>query len=742
MKKNIKVVLCGNPNCGKTTIFNKLTKSLYKVANYPGVTVDIKEGISEIDGNKIEVIDLPGIYSLSAHSKEEIIARDYILKEKPDLIINIIDSSNLKRSLYLTTELMELEVPIILVCNKKDLASYHGIEIDFEKLSSLLEVKIVETIASKSIGIEDILKIALDVVKNKNDSKGIFIHFSKEIDSCLSEIQNHLENEPRARLRSIKLLEDDKEYKIDDEILNKVVSEQKNKIKDKKSIEEIISLDRHLFLQKLVLSVLKKQYEHKETLSDKLDHFFTHKYFGLPIFLAIIFLIFQFTFFIGSYPTIFLEKFFDKISYFILNIWTAPSLLRSLVVDGIINGVGSVLVFVPNILLLFIAITILEESGYMARAALVMDRIMHKIGLHGRSFLPMIIGFGCTVPAIESTRILENKRDRLTTILVLPLISCSAKLAVFTLLIPAFFSAKNSALILFGLYLIGIVLAIVVIKLFRKTLLKGENIPFIMEMPSYQIPSFKNMFISTWEKAGVYVKKAGSFIMLFSIVFWFLSIYPKDEKAEKTFLTSFKNLQEKTQRDLEKIAPKEVLEDFFIKSEKQKNIKNYKLDLVKNKSNILEKKIKEIENSFNHSAAFLKEEKAKDQLEYSLVGSVGKALIPVFSPLGFDWRINTALLGAISAKEVFISQLSIIFATGDDYSNIGVLQNKIKSSYSKLQGFCILLFLLISAPCIATIAMTRKETASFKWAFFQIGYLTILAYVITLFIYQTFSHFI
>ena len=739
--KKINVALVGNPNCGKTTLFNKLTRSFHKVANYPGVTVDIREGSYKYKNQAISFVDLPGIYSLSVHSKEEIIARDYILRERPDFIVNIVDACNLENSLYLTTELMELEVPIILVLNKMDLAEKRGVQIDVEKLSKLLEVTIVETVGAKSIGIEDLLKVITS--KREKREKGIFIPFSKEVEESLKDIELLLENDLKKRWKAIKLLENEGDFKPEEAHLKELVLTCRKKIEKKASVEEIISRDRHRYISQLVKDLLKAPVEQKDTFSDKIDRFILNRFLGIPIFLVVIYLVFQLTFSLGAYPTLLLEDVFDKVTVWILKNWQSQSYLRSLLVDGIISGVGSVLAFVPNILLLFIGISLLEESGYMARVAYLMDRIMHKIGLHGRSFLPFIIGFGCTVPAIMSTRILENKRDRLTTILVLPFISCSAKLAVFTLLIPSFFSAKEGGIVLFLLYFIGIFLAIVFIKIFRKTLFKGSNIPFIMDMPSYQVPSMKCILISTWDKAGIYVKKAGTFILAFSIVFWFLSVMPKDSANEKKYekaLTILENSQREKIDKIDMSSKADLLQIFNQQISTMRYVKNFKLDLlkgVKEKSPHTKKELGIVQNEFNQTLNLLKEEKYKNQLEYSFIGRLGRIMQPIFQPLGFDWKIDTALLGALSAKEVFISQLSIIFSVGGESSNVRMLQNKLKANYTPIVGFCILLFMLISAPCIATIAMTKKETSSYKWAFFQIAFFTILAYVVTLIVFQT-----
>jgi len=716
MKKQIKVALAGNPNCGKTTIFNKITNSRHKVANYPGVTVEKKEGVLSFQDCSISIVDLPGIYDLNVLSEDEMVSRKFILEEKPDIIVNIIDSSNVERSLFLTTQLMELEVPLLLVCNKIDLAKTQGVETHFQKLSSFLEVAIVETIGNKGKGIDEILKAIVSIAVNGKVSKGVFVKFSEDIEKNIDIVKRHLEhkNLNQIRWKSIRLLEQDP----------LVIKEQDGQTLslidtlEKKLFTENVTEERQRFISRLSKEVVKRSFDDRQTVSDKIDRVVTNKYLGMPIFLIVMFLMFQMTFSLGSYPTHFLQNIFNKLTFAISSFWNTDSMLSSLLVDGILSGVGSVIIFFPNILLLFIAISILEESGYMARAAYVMDNVMHKIGLHGKSFIPMLIGFGCTVPAIMSSRILDNKRDKLTTILVLPLFPCSAKLAVFALLIPAFFSPFWGGMVLFSLYLIGLLLAIVIIKVLRKTIFKGENIPFIMEMPPFQVPSFKLIFLNAWDKLSIFVKKAATFILGVCIILWFLSKFPVDHDAKKDYEEKFSVNQKEMQSQLAPI----FLNEFKLQSDKQKYLKNFELDL-KNPE------IKNLQKNFNEEVKKLKSEKSQKELSYSYLGKIGKFIEPAFKPLGFDFRIDLALLSSLAAKELFISQLGILFA-----DNIS-LQESLKSNYSQLTGFSVLLFLLISAPCIATFAMARKE-ASLFFAVFQFFALTFFAYLLTFTFFQ------
>ncbi|MBN2480013.1 MAG: ferrous iron transport protein B [Parachlamydiales bacterium] len=658
----IKIALIGNPNCGKTTLFNAITGFRQKIGNYPGVTVEKKCGIKKIGDITLEIIDLPGIYSLGAHSDDERVAKNYILEEKPDIVINIIDASNLEKSLFLTTELMELDRPILLAMNMTDIVKRNDIEIDYEFLKSILEVEIVEIIANKKIGLDLLLEKAINLSK-KEKSRGINVKFSSDVESAILEIEKKISDShslKEKRLLALKFLENDKDFflKYGTHSLKKIVEIQKEKIEKKylDHFDMIIQRQRHEFLREILKKTIFRKEQFEKTFSDKIDSIVTNKYLGLPLFLLIMFLIFEFTFSLGAYPTILLEKIFKGLSSFLMNIWPKNSflLIRSLLIDGVIAGVGSVLSFLPNIMILFFSISILEDSGYMARAAFILDRIMHKLDLHGKSFIPMLIGFGCSVPAIMATRFLENKKDRLITILAIPLIACSAKLVVFTLIIPAFFEKAYQPIVLFSLYLIGIILAIISIKLFKLTLFKKESFSFVMELPEYKLPSFFALFMHMWDRSKEYIKKAGTLILGFSIVLWFLSTFP---------------------------------------------MHNDKKDISK-----------------------------------SYVAKIGNFIEPVFKPLGFDWKINTSLISSFAAKEVFVSQLSVIYATKD--SDRGYFQKELRKDYSKLQAYAIMLFILISTPCMATIAITKKELNSFKWALFQLFYLTALAYAVTLIFYQ------
>jgi len=672
--KKITVALAGNPNSGKTTIFNSLTGMRQHVGNWPGVTVEKKQGRCRYQNYDMDIIDLPGTYSLTAYSVEELVARNFIVEQKPDIVVDVIDASNVERNLYLAVQLMELNVPLVLAFNMSDIARRRGLVFDIEKLSILLGTKIVQTIGNKQQGIDELLKAVVETVHQQNNYAA-GIKYGEEIEDELEKLLHKLQAEKKLLEKydggwiAIKLLEQDEE--ILKQIQNPETLETvQNSVKHLQTIfgeePEIIIADRRYgFISGACQEAVKNTIETRHSRSDMIDAVITHRLFGLPIFIILMYIVFDLTFRVGKYPMAALEYLFSLLSRFIAGAWPAgqESLIKSLLIDGVIGGVGGVLVFLPNILLLFMAIAILEDTGYMARAAFVTDRIMHKIGLHGKSFIPMLIGFGCTVPAIMACRILENRRNRITTMLVLPLFSCGARITIYALFIPAFFAPKWRGAMMLLIYFVGIALAVISAKILRSTLLKGETIPFVMELPPYRMPTLLAVLIHMWERGWLYLKKAGTVILAISIVLWFAGNFPRPAKE---------------------IEPQAA---------------------------------------------------GQKKLEYSIIGHVGTVLEPVFKPLGFDRKVVTALIGAVAAKEVFVAQMSITYAISE-HEDISVLQKRLRADYTPLQAFCIMLFCLISAPCIATLAVTRAETGRWGWAVFQWAGLTALAYVITLVVYQ------
>jgi len=679
--KKITVALAGNPNSGKTTIFNMLTGSHQHVGNYPGVTVEKKEGLCKYKDYEITFVDLPGTYSLTAYSIEELVARNFIIDEQPDLVVDIVDASNIERNLYLATQLIEMNVPLVLAFNMSDIAKQRGMVFDIQQLSRLLQASIVPTIGNKAKGKTELLDAIIETASRGKVQRTHKVSYGQEIETELASIETLICAEERqlaekygSRWLAVKLLEQDSDVTAKVQV-KKVLDAAAASLAHLRTIfgdePEIVIADRRYgFISGACQETIKTTVESRHSSSDMIDAILLNRVLGLPIFLILMYLVFFLTFKIGEYPMSWLEHFFDWTGKTIAGFWPVSSnnALKSLLVDGVISGVGGVLVFLPNILLLFFAIAILEDSGYMARAAFIMDRVMHKIGLHGKSFIPMLIGFGCSVPAIMGTRILENKRNRFTTIMVIPLMSCGARLTIYMLIIPAFFPEKWHGPMLWLIYLIGIILAIICIKILRLTVFRGETIPFVMELPPYRMPTIKSLCIHMWQRGWMYLRKAGTIILAVSILLWAASSYPKPDPESL--------------RGLNRQQAQQV------------------------------------------------------SLKYSVVGRLGRAIEPALKLLGFDWKIGTALIGATAAKEVFVSQLAIVYAVGSTDSEETTLREKLQANYTPLTGFCIMLFCLIYAPCIATIAMTKYETGSWRWALFQFFGLTALAYVITFVVYQ------
>ena len=680
MDRKITVALAGNPNSGKTTIFNNLTGFRQHVGNYPGVTVEKKEGRCRHGEIEITVVDLPGTYSLTAYSLEELVARKAILDEQPDLVVDIVDASNLERHLYLAVQLMELGVPLILAFNMSDVAKVRGLKFDLPTLSRLLGAPIVQTVGNRNTGTHDLIHAILSAATGESRPQPVPIRYGWEIEEELTKIRALIDESGALgtydpRWLALKLLEGDAEIqqKIESETLRSQVEASIAHLQTifGDSPEFVIADRRYGFISGACQETVRSTVEMRHTMSDRIDTVVTSQALGLPIFLVLMYLVFYLTFTLGEYPMHWIEGFFGWLAGAISGWWPASSdsSLRSLLVDGIIGGVGGVIVFLPNILLLFFAIAVLEDSGYMARAAFIMDRLMHKIGLHGKSFIPMLIGFGCTVPAIMATRILEGRRDRLTTMLVLPLFSCGARVPIYALIVPAFFGPSLRAPVVMLIYVIGIVLAGLAAKLIRTTVFRGESTLFVMELPPYRVPTVKGTLVHMWDRGWLYLRKAGTVILGISILLWALTSYPR-------------------------------------------------------------------KTDFTESGAVTPQDRQAAQLSHSFAGRIGHAIEPILKPMGFDWRIGTALIGASAAKEVFVSQMAIVFAVGETDSDTRALSGKLREAYSPLTGFCIALFCLIAAPCMVTVAITRSESGSWKWALLQWGGLTVSGYICTVIVYQ------
>lgn len=696
MSKQLTIALAGNPNSGKTTIFNNLTGSRQHVGNYPGVTVERKEGQLRYRNYEIKVIDLPGTYSLTAYSPDEVVARNVIIYDKPDLIVNVVDASNIERNLYLTAQLKELEIPIILVLNMIDVAEANGLKFNYTVLSNLIGLRIVKTIGTKNQGTEAILHAVVQMIEGKLNIGDRAIKYNNNIETEISKIQNLLLfcNEDAqdkkleklfpirlARWIAIKLLENDSEVKQKISTLTDaaIIMEQVNKsrttlTKQSNDDPEMLIVDgRYAFIRGACQEALTYTQIDRITITEKIDKVLLNRVVGLPIFLGIMWLLFQLTFTLGSTPMNWIESGFSFLGK-IAEHYLPDGLLKSLIIDGIISGVGGVVTFLPNIVLLFLGIALLEGTGYMARAAFVMDKIMHTVGLHGKSFVPMLTGFGCTIPAIMATRTLENENDRLVTMLITPLMSCGARLPVYTLLIAAFFPLEIAGNILFSIYLIGIILAIAMAKLFRTFLLPGKSEPFVMELPSYKLPTLKSVLLQMWERSWLYLKKAGTIILAASIVMWSLFTFPSVDKMGNEFASP------------------------------------------------------------------------SIQMENSYAGQIGKAVEPIIKPLGLDWRSGIALIAGFSAKEVVVSTLGTLYSMEDidsleeeeKYHALRSFAEKAreKSGYTPLNAYVLMLFTLIYVPCMATIAVFKKETNGWKWPTFMVGYTTVLAWIVCFVVYQ------
>ncbi len=711
------IAVAGNPNAGKTTIFNNLTGARQHVGNYPGVTVEWKEGRLKRGDLDLRIVDLPGTYSLTAFSEEELVARDYLLHHAPDVVVNVVDASNLERNLFLTTELLELGLPVILVLNMTDVAQRHGLGVDMRRLADRLGVMVVPAVGHRNEGTEGIIEAVAQLVAHTASlpaaaqvckvtspspeaSKAALapghpgrVTYSPTVESAISRVSESLPDYPYRRWLATKLLDNDEEALKelpDTESRHAVLAEAEDFLtaSDGKP-DTVLAKGRYDFIHTVCEAVQHRVGEERKTRSDRLDRVIMHPVWGVPIFLGMMYLVFTATFSLGNPGMNVIETGFNWLSGLLNSLWGEGSVspLRSLLVDGIIGGVGGVLVFLPNIVLLFLAIAVLEGTGYMARAAFVMDRFMSKVGLHGKSFIPLLIGFGCTVPAIMATRTLETRRDRLITMMVLPLMSCGARLPIYALLIPAFFAPKWQGPVLWIIYVTGIVLALVAARLLRATVFRGETTPFLMELPPYRMPTLRSLLVQMWTRAWLYVQKAGTVILGASILLWVLTFYPK--------------------------PPADYMPP-------------HGFDAVRGQS-MESRPFGELTDHDQIQAA---------ELSYSVAGRVGRLLEPVLKPLGFDWRIGTSLVGAIAAKEVFVAQMGVVFAVGEANEESADLRGQLQARYTPLVGLCIMIFALISTPCVATFAITRAEAGSIRWALAQAWGLTLLAWVVTFLVYR------
>ena len=710
-RRTINVALVGNPNCGKTSLFNIASGAHEHVGNYSGVTVDAKEGFFDFQGYHFRIVDLPGTYSLSAYTPEELYVRKHIIEETPDVIINVADSSNLERNFYLTTQLIDMNVRMVIALNMYDELESSGNKLDYIKLSQLIGVPMIPTVCRRGEGIDQLFHVIIgiyeggDFLSQKGEIRSeiledlrdwhktyvpdhefgshkeevdarprgymrhIHINHGPELERSIEEVKKAIsQNEDirhkySTRFLSIKLLENDKE--IENFISTLPNGKEIIAIRNKETLrirkvmnedsEQAITDAKYGFITGALKETFTDNHLEKEQTTRVIDSIVTHRIWGYPIFFLFLYIMFEGTFVLGDYPMQGIEWLVDQLGNLIRNNM-AEGPLKDLLIDGIIGGVGGVIVFLPNILILYFFISILEDSGYMARAAFIMDKIMHRMGLHGKSFIPLIMGFGCNVPAIMATRTIEDRKSRLITMLVNPLMSCSARLPIYLVMIGAFFPNCASFMLL-CIYTAGILLAVIMARIFSKFLVKGEDSPFVMELPPYRMPTSKSIMRHTWEKGAQYLKKMGGIIMIASIIIWFLGYYPQHDAYESV-------------------------------AEQQKN---------------------------------------------SYIGQIGKAIEPVIKPLGFDWKLGIGLISGVGAKELVVSTLGVLYTNEGDVENVN-LSNRIP--ITPLVALAYMLFVLIYFPCIATFAAIKQESGSWKWAIFTAGYTTGLAWLVAFTVFQ------
>ena len=714
--KTINVALVGNPNCGKTSLFNFASGAHEHVGNYSGVTVDAKEGIFHQDGYTFRIVDLPGTYSLSAYTPEELYVRKHLNEAQPDVVINVVDASNLERNLYLTTQLIDMDVRMVIALNMFDELKNQGNKFDYESLAKMIGTPIIPTISKSGFGIKELFQRVIQVYEEQDPViRHIHINYGDSLERGIQNIAHALKENAdlptsiSKRYLSIKLLEGDREIEGHIKEYPNGADLLKERDRNAAQISELLSTDcetaltdaRYGFIQGALRETFEQNKIKEATSTQIIDLIVTHKVLGFPIFLLFMWIMFEATFRIGDYPMGWIESLVELIGNLVQS-HMPEGPLKDLLVDGIIGGVGGVIVFLPNILILYFFISFMEDSGYMARAAFIMDKIMHKMGLHGKSFIPLVMGFGCNVPAIMASRTIESRNSRMITMLVNPLMSCSARLPVYVLLTSAFFP-KNGGAILLTIYVTGILLAVLMARLFRRYLFNDEDVPFVMELPPYRMPTGKSILIHMWEKAKQYLHKMGGIILVASIIIWFLGYFPRHTE----------------------------------------------------KSELFDRQIAETEQSVTLSAEEKANELARiehlrtmDHQENSYIGHIGKAIEPILRPLGFDWKISVSLLSGMAAKEIVVSTLSVLY-TGDADDEQGLSERLANDRdaegnlvFTPLIALSLMFFVLIYFPCIATVTAIVKESNSWKWGLFVIGYTCALAWIVSFAVFQIGSLFV
>jgi ferrous iron transport protein B len=718
--KTINVALVGNPNSGKTTLYNQLSGSRERVGNYSGVTVDIKKTTFVSNGYTFNFFDLPGTYSLSAYSAEEIYVRKFIYEETPDIVINVLDATNLERNMFLTTQLIDMDLRVVVALNMYDELRKNNQNLNYENLGKLIGIPFVPTVSSKGQGLEELIQTVIQVYEGIDaTTRHIHINYGSEIESSIREIRAKIkENKPitdkiSSRFLALKLLEKDKhvlELLADYPNFMEIAATTHKEIKRiellyNEDSETVVTDAKYAFISGALKETLHEPVPVVNTLSDKIDRLMTHPRLALPLFAFILFVVFYTTFTLGAYPMEWIDMGVSWLSNGLRDIMP-EGMLKDLLIDGIITGTGSVLIFLPNILILFFFISLLEGTGYMARAAFIMDKIMHRFGLHGRSFIPMIMGFGCNVPAILATRTLRNPGDRLLTMLIVPFMSCSARLPVYILIISAFFESFQ-ALILIGIYAFGIILAFITAQIFNRLLFRNKETPFVMELPTYRMPTVRNIVFNMWEKTQHYLKKIGTVILIGVVIIWALEYFPRETENSASFVNRIETIE--NQQLPEEISA-ELLEEVKIEME-------------------------------------------SDRLMNSYIGRLGKVMQPVMAPLGFDWKMSIALLAGLPAKEIIISTMGVLYQSDVDESTVN-LQEKLKNEehdrgkmkgqkvFNTASAMAFLIFILIYFPCIGVVATIKNESGSWKWGIFSVLYTTILAWIMAFFTYNIFRLFL
>ncbi|MBP1676833.1 MAG: ferrous iron transport protein [Bacteroidetes bacterium] len=714
--KVINVALVGNPNCGKTTLFNYASGAHERVGNYSGVTVDAKEATMKKEGYTFRIVDLPGTYSITEYSPEELYVRKHITEKHPDIVINVVDASNLERNLFLTTQLIDMNIKVVIALNMYDELEDKGAKFNYTALGEMIGIPFIPTVASKGKGIDELFAKLIEVYEEQDPTvRHIHVNYGLSIEKAINDIQHEIWKNPAIRVQlssrfvAIKLLETDKTMlewlrKFDNYENIKVVAEKAIATLEKEygeRSETIITDAKYGFIDGALKETYRQAKADKRKTKRELDDILTHRFWGFPIFFFFMWLMFQATFTLGSYPMDWIDAGVGALSEWLQSIMPAGP-VRDLVIDGIIGGCGGVIVFLPNILILFFFISLMEDTGYMARASFIMDKLMHKIGLHGKSFIPLVMGFGCNVPAIMATRTLDNRKDRILTMIITPFMSCSARLPVYVLLISAIFP-ENQGLVLFSIYIIGIFLAIVTALIMKKIAFAKKEVPFVMELPPYRIPTLRNTTIHMWHKGQQYLRKMGTVILFASILIWALGYFPRNVEYSQDYDAQIAAVEANTQ---------------LSNDTKAEQIQFYEV------------------------------EKESERQEQSYIGRMGHAIEPIISPLGYDWKMGVSIITGLAAKEIVVSTMGILYqADMKADENSQTLQTKIKEQkhrtgvlngqevFTPLVSFGFMIFILIYFPCVAVIAAIKKE-ANWGWALFTMVYTTGIAWIMAFLVYQ------